>query len=76
MGGESTMAVLESKRLLFQTKFLSLGNRALPQGLSSREAEIYRLGLKQGYGEGLKDGVTIGIDVNFESAVVSESDFS
>lgn len=72
--------ILDSKKSVFLTKFLSLGKRVLPKGMSEKEAEAYRLGLKHGYGEGLKDGVDLGVDVGMDSITVesieTDSDIS
>jgi len=39
--------------------------------MSDKEAEAYRLGLKQGYGEGLKDGVDLGLEAATSGAVAA-----
>lgn len=57
------MAGITTSRPIFQEKFLGLGKRPPQQDMTNKELEAYRLGLKQGYGEGLKDGVDLGITV-------------
>lgn len=60
--------ILRNKRPAIWRRFLSMGDRDLPDVKPPRKpkdalAMGYRMGLQAGYGEGLADGVDLGMDV-------------
>lgn len=69
------MASMTTNRTVIQEKFFTLGKRPPQQDMTDKELEAYRLGLKLGYGEGLKDGVDLGITVT-EVLPISNCDIS
>lgn len=66
--------ILRSKKPTIWRKFRALGRREMPlvgsmPGTPEEALERgYRLGLQVGYGEGLLDGVDLGIDVGMYAA--------
>ena len=71
------MSVLESQKEDFLNRFSDLGKRIPPKRMTDKEIEAYHLGLKHGYGEGLKDGVNLGVDVGMKTPdLLDESSIS
>ena len=73
--------ILRRKKPQIWLRFLSLMDRKLPHGLTPpRKPEDalvlgYRMGLQAGYGEGLIDGVGLGMDCGSYSTVSSAISF-
>ena len=70
------MTALALNKPSVMAKFMALAKRSLPWMMTSREADVYRLGLQYGYGEGLKDGVNLGVEASGMSISTAAGDMS
>ena len=66
--------ILSMRKPAFWSRFRGLRRRPVPPMPDSPEA-AYKMGLQRGYGEGLVDGVGLGVDVS-TAITVSETRLS
>ena len=63
--------ILSLRRPRIWERFRDLRKRAVPEGTDPQEA--FHLGLQAGYGEGLVDGVDLGIDASKATVTTYDS---